>query len=60
MRLSSPTAVTDDSSQVSSVCSCTSPWRKSTLRSRVQARGQQQREQVVEPGAQLGGVVGHG
>ena len=33
MRLSSPTAVTDDSSHVSSVCSGTSLWRKSTQRS---------------------------
>ena len=33
MRLSSPTAVTDDSSQLSSVCSGTSLWRKRTQRS---------------------------
>ena len=33
MRLSSPIAVTDVSSQHSSVCSCTSPWRNRMQRS---------------------------
>ena len=58
MRLRSPWAVTAESSQVSSVCSRTSDWRKRMQRSGSRPAASRIAVGVVEALAQLGRVVG--
>ena len=60
MRLSSPTAVTDDSSQRSSVCSGHVALAEEDAALGFQARREQDRRRVVDALAQLRRVVGHG